>query len=189
MLGGAPEPSEAAAAPPRDWDGVSPRAIVEGLLFVGRRDGSSLPASHIAGTMRDVTPEEVDAAIDELNTLYLRDESPCRIVRDPGGYRMELAAPYVRSLATGAADHHTQRLSAAAIEVLSIIAYRQPITVAALDALRGKRSGNIVATLVRRGLVRRTAAQGGTLATTERFLEGLGLTGIEQLPRVAELDD
>ncbi|MGL4511921.1 MAG: SMC-Scp complex subunit ScpB [Lacipirellulaceae bacterium] len=183
---------DAAAPAPREWDGVSPRAIVEGLLFVGRDDGSALEASEIASTMRDVTPEEVDAAIDELNALYLREESPCAIVRSAAGYRIELRPAHARLLNGGPAEHHAPRLSPAAVEVLSMIAYRQPITVAALDELRGKRCGRLVTTLVRRGLVRRTRGEGnaaGTLATTERFLEGLGLTGIEQLPRVAELDD
>lgn len=86
------------------------------------------------------------------------------------------------------------------MEVLSIVAYEQPITLARVDKLRGARSSPLLASLVRRGLVRldrpgesehAEAATKGEVyyQTTDRFLRVFGLENVDQLPRAAEMVD
>ncbi len=84
------------------------------------------------------------------------------------------------------------RLSTAAVDVLALVAYRQPATKAEIDSLRGAESGALLRQLVRRGLVavvRRADAEQRDVAygTTARFLELFGLTSLEDLPRTQDL--
>jgi segregation and condensation protein B len=84
------------------------------------------------------------------------------------------------------------RLSQAAVDVLAIVAYHQPVSAEQIERLRGKPSGAILAQLVRRDLlsIERPAAQKSKPAysTTSRFLDLFGLGGIEELPRSQELE-
>jgi segregation and condensation protein B len=83
------------------------------------------------------------------------------------------------------------RLSPAAIEVLSVLAYNQPATVERLSELRGSPSGAALATLVRRKLVGvERPVEGGEsqYSTTERFLKLFGLASLSELPRSEELE-
>jgi segregation and condensation protein B len=86
----------------------------------------------------------------------------------------------------------TERISAAALETLAVIAYRQPVTKAEIEAIRGVQAGPILRTLVDRGLVRvegRADVPGHPLqyGTTRSFLERFGLGGLDELPRDSEL--
>ncbi len=85
-----------------------------------------------------------------------------------------------------------ERISAAALETLAVIAYRQPVTKAEIEAIRGVQAGPILRTLVDRGLVRvegRADVPGHPLqyATTRSFLDRFGLGSLEELPRDSEL--
>ena len=85
-----------------------------------------------------------------------------------------------------------ERLSAAALETLSIVAYRQPVTKAEIEAIRGVQAGPMLRNLVDRGLVRvagRAEQPGSPLqyGTTKEFLDRFGLANLNQLPRDAEL--
>lgn len=99
------------------------------------------------------------------------------------------AAPYVERFL--GMDH--QRLSRAALESLAVIAYRQPVTRAAIDAIRGVDSDRSVATLMARGLVQEvgrasTVGRPVLLGTTVRFLEYFGLERPDDLPPLSEPD-
>jgi segregation and condensation protein B len=94
------------------------------------------------------------------------------------------AAPYVRRL-LGLPE--TTRLSRAGLEVLALVAYRQPVTRAEIDAIRGVESDRAVATLLSRGLIEEVGHREGpgrpsTLGTSVRFLEHLGLRSLAELP-------
>jgi segregation and condensation protein B len=88
--------------------------------------------------------------------------------------------------------HKPERISAAALETLAVIAYRQPVTKAEIEAIRGVQAGPILRTLVDRGLARvegRADVPGHPLqyATTRSFLDRFGLGSLEELPRDSEL--
>ena len=69
---------------------VTPRMIVEGMLFVGNAEGHSLPAAKMASHIRNVSPAEVDEIVAELNAAYRQDETAYEIVGDAAGYRLQL---------------------------------------------------------------------------------------------------
>lgn len=166
-------------------------SITEALLFVGQPDNSPLSAERIAATMRDVTPEEVDQAVVALNARYESDGNPYTISRSAAGYRMVLREEFSRVREKFQGNVRQARLSPTALEVLALVAYRQPITLAAIDQARGEKSQSLVNQLVRRGLIlleRPADRSPGTYSTTGRFLHVFGLDSLEQLPRIEEFD-
>ena len=88
----------------------------------------------------------------------------------------------------------TARLTTAAMETLSVLAYRQPITRAQIEAIRGVNSDRALASLVQHGLVvevgrAQTVGRPALFATTPEFLQQFGLTSLEQLPRTEEISE
>jgi segregation and condensation protein B len=171
---------------------INPRTVVEAMLFVGRADNRPFPARELAAAMRGVNPAEVEAAVAELNQVYERDAAPYQILSSPQGYRLELRADFARLRDKLQGRYREAKLSPAAVEVLSIVAYHQPTTAEAINELRGAASGASLAWLVRRKLLRvdRPMEGGGlpTYSTTVRFLHLFGLETIAALPRSDELD-
>ncbi len=165
-------------------DAVSPnrlKALVESILFVAEEP---LEVALLAAIV-EAKPSEVSEAIDALGAdCHGRG---VRIQRAGDLVQMVTApeaAPYVEQFL--GMDRH-QRLSTAALETLAIIAYRQPVTRAAIEAIRGVNSDRVVATLIARGLVEEsgraeTIGRPALLATTVRFLEHFGLESPDQLP-------
>jgi len=142
--------------------------------------------------MRGVSPGEVDHLIRELNTLYERDEAPYRIEFTSTGYRLVLLPEFERMRDKFYGRVREAKLSPAALEVLSIIAYKQPVTAEEISQLRGASHAAVLASLVRRRLVRleRPPEPGGRPRywTTERFLRLFGLENLSALPRSEELE-
>ena len=177
---------------PADPCEISPRSVREAMLFVGPPDDRSLSSREVAAAMRGVSPAEVESAVAQLNADYVRDSAPYEIVGSPQGYRLALSIEYQRMRDKFHGRLKEARLSAAAIEVLSIVAYNQPTTVEAISELRAAPSGSLVASLVRRKLVRmeRPAQRGQPTQywTTDRFLQHFRLDALAALPRSEELE-
>lgn len=181
------------AAPESDGDDaceVTPRTILEAMLFVGNPDGSPLSAARVAALMRGVRAAEIESFVAELNEQYAANRCPFRIVPEAEGYRLALLPAYeeVRNAVHGQALG--RRLSPAAVEVLSIVAYKGPLTGEAVSRLRGRPSGSILAQLVRRQLLRieRKAARPWKYMVADRLLKLAGLASLEDLPRPQDLD-
>lgn len=204
LTGNSPEESEPAASEEDEGDvgsdsshsgaeTLSPRMIVEGMLFVGKTDGQPLASREIATHIRDVSPREVETLIDELNESYQRDGTAYRIVSEGKGYRYDLDRQYefIRQRFHGRTRQ--AKLSTAAIEVLSIVAYRQPIDTKQIDTLRGGRSATLLSQLVRRGLLRLVRPEATPrqplYQTTERFNTLFGIGSPADLPSSEDLDD
>jgi segregation and condensation protein B len=166
--------------------------VIEAMLFVGRPEGRTFSAREMAAAMRGVSPAEIEAAVAELNRTYERDATPYEIAGSPDGYHLALRDEFRRMRDKFHGRIREARLSPAAIEVLSIVAYNQPTTAEAIDELRGALSGTALAWLVRRQLVRvdRPAdrAEAPRYWTTERFLRLFGLETVSALPRSEELE-
>lgn len=173
----------AAATPP------PPVRIVEALLFVG---GAPLTAERAAATIRGLTPEQFTLAIDQLNHDYRRQGRPYTIQTQEHGYTLALRPRFrsvVERLYGGVRE---ARLSPAAIDVLSLVAYRQPVTKAEVESIRGAESGGLLRQLVRRGLI--AVVQRGESSqrevcygTTPRFLDWFGLSSLDDLPQTQDL--
>lgn len=198
MLGARPSASsdDDAPAPAGDPCDISPESIVEAVLFVGGANDADptvcLTAERLASEMRNVTPEEVGAAIEKLNRRYEHDGAPYQIESTPEGYRLGLRNDMRRMRDKFYGRVKETRLTAAALEVLAVVAYKQPVTATRVDQMRGAKSGGLLASLVRRGLLRldRPEAEGpASYQTTDRFLRLFRINHPNQLPRVAEMDD
>ncbi len=167
-------------------------AAVEALLFVSKQPLTT--ASVRRALSDDVKLSDVDVAtiVEELRISYLRDGRGFRLVELAGGYQLRTAsefAPYILKLFK---EPREERLSQPALETLAIIAYRQPIVKAEIEAIRGVDVSGVLQTLVDRGLVRiagRKEVPGRPFLyeTARLFLEHFGLKDTEELPHISEL--
>jgi segregation and condensation protein B len=193
----AQQPADALADEPPAGDDaceLSPRSILEAILFVGHPGNRPLESQEIAALMRGVPAHEVDEMVRELNAAYDAEHCPYTIRSRGAGYQLELRGEFhaLRDKVYGRI--RAARLTQAAIDVLAVVAYNQPLTREQVDEIRGKPSAAILAQLVRRQLValkritledkkRRTV-----YSTTERFLSLFGLSSLEELPQGQDLD-
>jgi segregation and condensation protein B len=167
----------------------SPLRILEALLFVG---GAPLTAQRAGEVIRGLTDEQFTQAIDTLNHAYRRQNRPYAIQVQQNGHVLTLRSKYKGIFEKLHGGPREARLSTAAIDVLALVAYRQPATKVEIDTLRGAESGPLLRQLLRRGLIqvvyRADANQREvSYGTTPRFLEVFGLTNLDDLPRTQDL--
>jgi segregation and condensation protein B len=169
---------------------IGPQSIFEAMLFVGNRENRPLSAARAAELMRDVAAEEIPALVEELNAGYARANRPYRILGEGDGYRLTLRKDLYPLRDKFYGRIREARLSQAAIDVLALVAYNQPLTGEQVGKLRGKPSGHILAQLVRRGLLRleRPADKPRSphYTTTDRFMRLFNLESLDDLPRSEE---
>lgn len=193
LLGKGEDPdTEEGEGPSDDSCQVTPQSIVEAMLFVGNQDKQSLSSRQIAALMRGVSPREIDEVVRKLNEQYTADRSPYQIVSVGAGYRMTLRDEFSGLRDSFYGRFRQARLSKAAIEVLAIVAYNQPVTRKEVDDYRGKPSPALLVQLVRRQLLRiERPEENPRIAiywTTDRFLELFHLDSLDDLPQSAEFD-
>ena len=142
--------------------------------------------------MRGVSPDEVAGLVEGLNRRYRERGCPYHIISEGAGYRMALRPELgaVRNRFYGRVRE--ARLSQAAIDVLAIVAYRQPITAEEVNQLRGRQCNHVLAQLVHRRLLcveRDTSSPRlARYRTTERFLNVFGLESLNDLPRSDDVE-
>lgn len=164
--------------------------IVLALLFAS---DEPLSARKIAALIEDVTSADVKQAIETWNARVNAEAWSIGIEQVGGGYRLATRpdyAPYVSRLYAG---RRKFRLSRAGLETLAIIAYKQPITRAEIESIRGVGSGSVVANLMERSLVQivgKAKVLGAPFlyGTTQEFLEYLGLNSLRDLPSMEDLE-
>ena len=165
----------------------TPARVVEALLFAG---GPPLDAGRAGEIVRSLTPEQFQAIIDELNRDYRKQGRPYVIQHGEQGYALTLRPPFraVRERLIG--SPREARLTPAALDVLALVAYRQPVGKAEIDSQRGSESRASLQQLVRLGLIAvetQAGANESAYVTTPRFLELFGLHGLDDLPRTGDL--
>lgn len=187
-----PDGEPAAAHVTTDPCEVSPRSILEAMLFVGNPGNEPLTSARVAGLMRGVRPSEIDELVQDLNRQYRASGCPYHIISEKDGYRLTLRDEYTPLRDKFYGRLRQARLSPAAIEVLSLVAYRGPLTADKVACLRGRPSGAILSLLVRRQLLRierkDEARKTAHYHITNRFLELFGLESLEDLPRSQDLE-
>lgn len=131
--------------------------------------------------------DEIDAALATLSTSY--DERGFSLRKINGGWRFYSNPEYVSVVEKFVLDGQQTRLTQAALETLSVVAYRQPVSRARVSAIRGVNVEAVMKTLITRGLVEESGIEHETGAilysTTSYFLERLGLNSLEDLPALA----
>lgn len=177
--------------------------VIEALLFSGHKP---LQTNEIVDLLRNagaeddfapnefakVKPAEVAAAMEELKVEYIQNQHGFQLVEKAGGWQLTSDPKYARWVRGLFPAPKPARLSSPALETLAIIAYRQPITRADVEAVRGVTIDGVLQTLMERGLVKisgRAEIPGRPLLyeTTEFFLDHFGLRDLEELPNVTEL--
>jgi segregation and condensation protein B len=162
--------------------------IIEALLFAAGQPISAESAAHV---IRGLSPAEFRAAIEDLGRTYRRQNRPYTVHATPQGFVLSLRPKYraIRERLEGAPRE--AKLSQAAVDVLALVAYRQPIVRSEIDSQRGHDSAAIVRQLVRLGLIVAeppTASQTEpAYSTTPRFLELFGLQSLDDLPQTQDL--
>jgi segregation and condensation protein B len=163
------------------------RAAIEAVLMAAVEP----VAPAVLAQLVELPTVRVEEICDELVQEYECDGRGFTIARVAGGYRYQThpdAHPYVERFVL---DGQTARLSGPALETLAIIAYKQPIGRAQLSAIRGVNVDATLKTLVARGYVEEighepTPGNPSLFATTDTFLERLGLDSIGQLPALGD---
>ncbi|MGH7477045.1 MAG: SMC-Scp complex subunit ScpB [Longimicrobiales bacterium] len=163
--------------------------IIEALLFAS---DAPLSAADLAKVDEDLDEDRVGAAVDALRVEYEEHGRAYQIYEVGGGYQLMTRPEYAPYLERFDTVPQPARLSAPALEVLAIIAYRQPIGRIEIEEIRGVGSSGVLRTLQDRGLVE-VAGRGQGLGrpllygTTRLFLEHFGYRTIEDMPRPDEL--
>ncbi len=166
------------------------QGAVEALLFVNERP---ITLEQIKRTLVTVSPTEIKAAIAALNDRYRECEAGITIEEIAGGYQMLSNPSYVSYIRKFYKTKHKEKLSKASLETLAIVAYKQPVTRADVELIRGVNSDGIVANLLDKELIKlagRKDVPGRPFlyATTKQFLEYFGLKSLDNLPNLAELE-
>jgi len=177
--------------------------IIEALLFSAQKPLSTKTITDVlrqAGAEDEFSPNqfanvrqaEVAAAIEQLRVEYIQHEHGFQLVEKADGWQLASDPKYAEWVRGLFPAPKPARLSSPALETLAIIAYRQPITRADVEAVRGVTIDGVLQTLMERGLVKisgRAEIPGRPLLyeTTEFFLDHFGLRNLDELPNVEEL--
>jgi segregation and condensation protein B len=178
-----PQPPDEASERLRD---ESKRAI-EALVMVAEEP---LP-SNLLGQLLEVSPVVVDRLCEELATAYEDEGRGFQLVRVAGGWRFQShpdQSPYVERMVL---QGQTAKLSAAALETLAIVAYKQPISRAQVASIRGVSVDGVMRTLEQRGYIAQIGVDPGPgqallFGTTPSFLEKVGLDNLDELPPLGD---
>ena len=167
------------------------KEIVEVLIFAS---DTPISVKQIIDVVDHAKPKEVESAIDTLNMEYRESGRSFSVVQVAGGYQMvsrETYSPWIRKL------FHKKiktRLSQAALETLSVIAFKQPVSKPEIEAVRGVNCEGVIHTLLERKLINlagRGEGPGRPLLykTTAEFLRYFGINDISDLPRPREIEE
>jgi segregation and condensation protein B len=188
-------------------------SIVEALLFATQEPlGVSQMCAAVKDTAKDIvesasedvvipewvaplaatTEEQVRAILDELIARYEAEKHSFTLVERANGWRIAARGQYAEWCRALYPGKKVQRLSQPALETLAIVAYRQPITKAGIEAVRGVSVDAMVQQLIDRGLMKiegRADLPGRPLlyGTTEAFLDHFGVRSLDDMPNASEL--
>lgn len=181
----------AAAEEPLDSEGLANAIRQSVAIRAGElAEGESLP-EHLA-PFAETTAEQVEAAIQELNAAYVAHGHALAVSLRPRGWQLMTRPDFADFLGSLFPERRTHRLSGPALETLAIIAYRQPVTKAEIESVRGVSADGMIQKLLDLELVKiggRAELPGRPLqyVTTSKFLEHFNLHNVEDLPNSQEL--
>jgi segregation and condensation protein B len=168
---------------------ADPKLTIEALIFVSN---APVTRTQIKEIIKDSKDEDIEKYVNDLNEEYEKSNRSFRVEEIAGGWQIrtkpEFSAP-IKSLLN---IQRRERLSGPALETLAIIAYKQPITKAEIEGIRGVNGDWMISNLIDKDLVR-VAGRKDIIGhpfmygTTTRFLEHFGLASLKDLPNVEEL--
>lgn len=164
--------------------------VVLALLFAS---DEPLSVKKVCSILDDVNAEDVRASMERLSDA-LRGAMPSIVLESvAGGWQLSTNPEYSEFVARLYSGRRKQRLSKAGLETLAIIAYKQPITRADIETVRGVSCGGVITTLMERALIRivgkaKVLGSPFLYGTTQEFLEYLGVNSLKDLPTLEELE-
>jgi len=163
--------------------------LLEAALFAANRP---VTAEELVALDPEASLAEVRAALEELREHYDFDGHAVELVELGGGYQLLTRPALAAAIERAQFAVRASKLSAAMLETLAVIAYRQPVGRAEIEEIRGVSASGVLRTLQERGLIEVTGRSEGLgrpllYGTTPLFLELLGLPDLQNLPRAEEL--
>ncbi|ASS96339.1 SMC-Scp complex subunit ScpB [Peribacillus simplex] len=167
------------------------KGILEALLFAAGDEGLSI--KQIASVL-EITEYQATDIVESLKEEYISDVRGIQVIEIAGVYQMTTKKEHSDYLKRLVETSSTQGLSQAALETLAIIAYKQPITRAEIDEIRGVKTERPIHTLVTKVLIKEVGRAEGSgraylYGTTKEFLDYFGLNSIDELPPLADNSD
>jgi segregation and condensation protein B len=166
------------------------KSILESLLFVSE---GPLTLNRFGDVLEKIEKQEIAGALEDLRVEFEQGRRGVRLVEVAGGYQLRTApvnADWVKKLLGG----RPARMSRATLETLAIIAYRQPITKAEIEAIRGVDVDGVLNSLLDRTLIRAVARKDVPgrpflYGTTPEFLQLFNLKDLSELPTLKEMEE
>lgn len=171
---------------------------IEALIFASDKPLTSLELTELLnnafGFMEDkLTLDQIEAGIDGVTEKYKSEFYPFELRQSGGGWQFLTKKDYHKTIAQLNGDKFLKRLSAAALETLAIIAYKQPVTKGEIEAIRGVSSDYAVQKLLEKELIiitgRNESMPGHPLvyATSKTFMDYFGINTADDLPKIKEV--
>lgn len=165
------------------------KGIIESLLLISEKP---LLVNEIKEVVEELDSQLIRKLVLELKSEYETSQRGFRINEVAGGFELSTAPESAAYLKRLYKSDSAQRLSGPALETLAIVAYRQPVTRADIETIRGVNVDGVLETLVEKGLVRVTGRRESLgrpmlYGTTPQFLSYFGLNSIAELPRLNEV--
>ncbi|GBD86739.1 segregation and condensation protein B [bacterium BMS3Abin03] len=173
-------------------------SIIEALIF---SSDDSISAQDIVKAIKgidgediEITVPDVEKAVENLNSKYKENNLAFRILKIANGFLYATKEEYAKYVGYLSSEKTKRRLSQAALETLSIIAYKQPITKPEVETIRGVNSDHIINSLLEKSLISirgRAETIGRPLlyGTTGEFLKYFGLNNLSDLPKPREIEE
>ncbi len=166
------------------------KSIIEALLFVW---GDPLSLKDIANVL-EIKEKDLESIIDEMINEYDYERRGVRINKIRNSYQLGTRPEHFDWIKKLCVPKGKKNLSNAAMETLSIIAYRQPITKVEIEAIRGVRCDRAIETLIDREIIEEKGRLERTgrpiiYGTTNKFLQYFGLKNLKELPPLSEVDE
>lgn len=163
--------------------GARLRGVIEAILFVS---GEPMNVSVLAHAL-NLTVSELNVGLDALRDEYASQQRGLRLHRFGDSVQLSACSEYAPYIQRVLQPPTRQSLSSSAMETLSVVAYRQPVTKGEIEAVRGVKCDYAVQSLINKGLIeeagrRETLGRPLEYRTTEKFLAHLGIESLDELP-------
>lgn len=169
--------------------GLSPKRILEALLFASSKP---MTVSEIKKILQGTGTKEIEKMILGLREEYRQEGRSFELIEIAGGYQVVTRKEYAAPLARLEQQKKARQASQSALETLAILAYKQPVTRAEIEELRGVDISGVLSTLLERGFIKiagkkEVPGRPFLYGTTEKFLEHFGLKTLTDLPQIGEI--
>ncbi|MBU3759049.1 MAG: SMC-Scp complex subunit ScpB [Candidatus Omnitrophica bacterium] len=165
------------------------KRVIEALLFASSKP---MTVQEIKKVMRSASAREIQDVIEELRQEYQESGRSFEILEVAGGFEIATRKEYAPWICRADMQKKAKQATQSALETLAILAYKQPLTRAEIEELRGVDVSGVVANLMERGFIKivgkkEIPGRPFLYATTEKFLEHFGLNSLKDLPNIEEI--